>query len=150
MSNFKCEKCGTDIIDSPTGYVTRCGHYPKERAAREMEQRKRETEMLVNIQNIFANYIDIANPHLPLTLARYFEYLTAGLTAQLKAAKEARDVIFRGILTEIGAGMVMFVKSEEDRVWNQACERAKQIVTNYQKGDGIFQLAAIEPEKEKA
>ena len=30
MSNFTCPNCGTDIIDSPTGYVTECEHYPKE------------------------------------------------------------------------------------------------------------------------
>lgn len=28
MSNFKCEHCGTDIYDSPSGYVTGCDHYP--------------------------------------------------------------------------------------------------------------------------
>ena len=28
MSNFICEKCGKEIIDSPDGYVTGCEHYP--------------------------------------------------------------------------------------------------------------------------
>lgn len=28
MSNFKCEHCGTDCIDSPRGYVIGCEHYP--------------------------------------------------------------------------------------------------------------------------
>jgi hypothetical protein len=28
MSNFKCDKCGTDIIDSEKGYITGCIHYP--------------------------------------------------------------------------------------------------------------------------
>ena len=28
MSNFQCEKCGKNIIDSPTGYITGCKHYP--------------------------------------------------------------------------------------------------------------------------
>lgn len=28
MSNFSCEYCSTEIIDSPEGYVTWCSHYP--------------------------------------------------------------------------------------------------------------------------
>ena len=28
VSNFHCEHCGTAIIDSPTGYVAGCEHYP--------------------------------------------------------------------------------------------------------------------------
>lgn len=28
MSNFKCEQCGADCIDSPAGYITGCKHYP--------------------------------------------------------------------------------------------------------------------------
>jgi len=28
MSNFTCEKCGVDILDSPRGYITACEHYP--------------------------------------------------------------------------------------------------------------------------
>lgn len=30
MSNFICEKCGVEIIDSPNGYMTGCEHYPIE------------------------------------------------------------------------------------------------------------------------
>jgi len=30
MSDFKCEQCGKEIIDSPIGYITWCEHYPKE------------------------------------------------------------------------------------------------------------------------
>ena len=30
MSNFVCSACGALIIDSPTGYVTGCEHYPFE------------------------------------------------------------------------------------------------------------------------
>ena len=30
MSNFTCEKCNKDIIDSESGYVTGCEHYPVE------------------------------------------------------------------------------------------------------------------------
>jgi hypothetical protein len=28
MSNFACPVCGAASIDSPTGYVTGCEHYP--------------------------------------------------------------------------------------------------------------------------
>jgi hypothetical protein len=28
MSNFICDKCGTECVDSPIGYVTGCKHYP--------------------------------------------------------------------------------------------------------------------------
>lgn len=28
MSSFICEKCGTEILDSPHGYLTGCEHYP--------------------------------------------------------------------------------------------------------------------------
>jgi len=28
MSNFVCEHCGEAIIDTPTGYITGCKHYP--------------------------------------------------------------------------------------------------------------------------
>jgi hypothetical protein len=31
MSSFICDKCGTEIIDSPDGYLTECEHWPKER-----------------------------------------------------------------------------------------------------------------------
>ena len=27
MSSFRCEKCGTDIIDTQYGYVTECQHW---------------------------------------------------------------------------------------------------------------------------
>lgn len=30
MSNFTCSRCGIANIDSPTGYVAGCQHYPPE------------------------------------------------------------------------------------------------------------------------
>jgi hypothetical protein len=30
MSNFTCPDCGVDIIDSASGYITGCQHFPKE------------------------------------------------------------------------------------------------------------------------
>jgi len=49
--------------------------------------------------------------------------------------------ILRNIKTEIGAGMVMFPKSEAERAHNNACDRANTIITNYQEGYGLFQMA---------
>ena len=37
MSNFTCDKCGTELLDSPTGYTTFCPHYPKEWECRQCE-----------------------------------------------------------------------------------------------------------------
>jgi len=31
MSNFKCEKCGTNIMDSEEGYIRGCCHYPPDK-----------------------------------------------------------------------------------------------------------------------
>lgn len=39
MSNFTCQHCGTDIIDSPGGpYITECEHYPIEKVNSEMPE----------------------------------------------------------------------------------------------------------------
>jgi len=38
MSSFICEKCGKNIIDSDTGYITECDHYPMERMMSNREQ----------------------------------------------------------------------------------------------------------------
>ena len=32
MSNFLCEHCCKEIIDSPNGYITECPHHPKEKS----------------------------------------------------------------------------------------------------------------------
>jgi hypothetical protein len=48
--------------------------------------------------------------------------------------------ILRNIKTEIGAGMVLFPKSEAERAHNNACARANAIITNYQEGYGLFQM----------
>ena len=31
MSSFICPECGTEILDTPTGYITGCPHYPLKR-----------------------------------------------------------------------------------------------------------------------
>ena len=40
MSNFKCEKCGKDIIDSQTGYINGCEHYPLPELPSDIEEGK--------------------------------------------------------------------------------------------------------------
>ena len=44
------------------------------------------------------------------------------------------------IITEIGAGCVLFPKSKEDETWNNASQRAIRICSNYRNGDGLFQI----------
>lgn len=41
MSNFKCEKCGAEIIDSEVGYVSGCEHYPPEYVEFEVDFRNK-------------------------------------------------------------------------------------------------------------
>jgi aconitase A len=48
----------------------------------------------------------------------------------------------RGVRTEIGAGMVLFPRTIEERTWNNAHDRANQIVQNYIDGNGLFQITA--------
>jgi len=31
MSSFACEYCGTFLVDTPNGYITKCEHYPNRR-----------------------------------------------------------------------------------------------------------------------
>jgi hypothetical protein len=48
--------------------------------------------------------------------------------------------ILRNIQTEIGAGMVLFPRTPEERAHNNACDRANTIISNYQQGFGLFQM----------
>lgn len=48
----------------------------------------------------------------------------------------------RGIQTEIRAGKVMLPKTEQERTWNNAHDRALSIVANYIEGLGLFQITA--------
>jgi hypothetical protein len=57
--------------------------------------------------------------------------------------------ILNGIVTEIGAGKVMFPISEADRAHNHACERAISIIHNYREGYGLFQMTARKKKKEE-
>jgi hypothetical protein len=57
-------------------------------------------------------------------------------------AKPSAEMIevLRGIQTEIGAGMVLFPKSDAERAHNNACERANSIIANCIEGYGLFQM----------
>jgi hypothetical protein len=48
--------------------------------------------------------------------------------------------LLHNIKIEIGAGMVLFPKSEAERAHNDACDRANTIITYYQEGNGLFQM----------
>jgi hypothetical protein len=58
-----------------------------------------------------------------------------------KPSKETLEAL-RGIRTEIGAGMVILPRTVIERTWNDAHERANQIVQNYIDGNGLFQMTA--------
>lgn len=46
---------------------------------------------------------------------------------------------FDHIITEINAGCVLVPKTEIDKAWNEACNRACRIVRLYCNGQGLFQ-----------
>lgn len=48
--------------------------------------------------------------------------------------------VLKWIQTEIGAGMVLFPKTPEERAHNNACDRANAIIQNYKDGFGLFQM----------
>jgi hypothetical protein len=54
-------------------------------------------------------------------------------------SSETREVL-RYIQTEIGAGMVLFPKTDAEHAHNNACDRANTIIQNYADGVGLFQL----------
>lgn len=57
----------------------------------------------------------------------------------MKASLEVVKIL-NWITTEIGAGMVILPKSEAEHAHNNACERAKTIISNYKDGMGLFQM----------
>ena len=56
--------------------------------------------------------------------------------------------ILRNIRTEIGAGKVLFPKTEAERAHNNACDRANTIISNYAQGFGLFQMTRDAKQKE--
>ena len=60
----------------------------------------------------------------------------------MKSVNEA----FEGAITEIRAGEVLIPKSEADKAWNDASERAISICGNYQRGRGLFQQGQAKDE----
>ncbi len=57
--------------------------------------------------------------------------------------------ILRNIATEINCGKVLIARTHEERTWNNAHERALQIIANYAQGFGLFQMTRREPNAEK-
>ena len=55
--------------------------------------------------------------------------------------------ILRNIKTEIGAGMVMFPRGDAERGFNIGCGRANDIITNYERGYGLFQMVRDTPKE---
>jgi hypothetical protein len=53
---------------------------------------------------------------------------------------EDEKTAIEGAMTEIGAGRCMFPKNEVERTWNNACERALNILSRYRDGEGLFQI----------
>jgi hypothetical protein len=53
MSSFICEKCKKDIIDTPSGYITGCEHYPLETPLINLTKRK-----LIRFDLSITNYIE--------------------------------------------------------------------------------------------
>lgn len=64
-----------------------------------------------------------------------------------KPSKKTLEAL-RGVRTEIGAGKVMFPKSDADRAWNSCADRATRIISNYLDGEGLFQIAT-KPKRSK-
>ena len=54
------------------------------------------------------------------------------------------------IRAEINCGQVLFPKTDLDRVHNNACQRAMNIITNYAEGFGLFQMTKKLPAHPKA
>jgi hypothetical protein len=50
MSNFTCEICGTQILDSSNGFITECIHWPLGSiwSEMELEKAKKEAERIRN------------------------------------------------------------------------------------------------------
>lgn len=46
----------------------------------------------------------------------------------------------RNIRMEIGAGMILIPKSDAERAYNIACDRANSIIFNYMEGCGLVQM----------
>ncbi|HUT42704.1 MAG TPA: hypothetical protein VMW95_00100 [Desulfobacterales bacterium] len=53
--------------------------------------------------------------------------------------KKTNKTYYDDIITEIKAGMVIFISCPQDRAWNQASQRAIDIIKKYKKGNGLFQ-----------
>lgn len=62
----------------------------------------------------------------------------------MTVTKEVQQTL-NWILTEVGAGMCLVPKSDEEKTWNNAHERCKSIIYNYRDGIGLFQITTGKP-----
>lgn len=46
----------------------------------------------------------------------------------------------KGLLTELNAGKVLLPTTAEGKAWNNATDRAIELIKDYQHGDGLFQI----------
>lgn len=68
----------------------------------------------------------------------------------MKPDEKTREIL-RNITVEIGAGMVILPRSPEEHAWNNASDRARQIIHNYAEGYGLFQMTRdLADKQEKA
>jgi len=58
----------------------------------------------------------------------------------MSAISDEMKRVLNGIRTEIVAGSVTFPKTEDDRLWNRANDRAVRIIDGYLRGEGLFQM----------
>lgn len=71
-------------------------------------------------------------------------------SAAERGRKRAVEQVCEWIKTELFAGMAVTTSKIEQKVWNQAHKRAIDIVTNYQKGEGLFQITGTQHENTEA
>jgi hypothetical protein len=58
------------------------------------------------------------------------------MTSEMQSVRDE----FAGAVTEIIAAKVLHPRSEADRAWNDASDRAARLVKAYIAGDGLFQV----------
>lgn len=54
VSSFSCEKCGSDCIDTPNGYITGCEHYPITAMGKRLSDNEPFTTMMLREQEKLA------------------------------------------------------------------------------------------------
>lgn len=75
-------------------------------------------------------------------LATILDAMPEEASQSFAGARGSVPEVCKWIETELCAGMVLLPNSKEDRLWNQAHQRAIGIVANYRRGEGLFQMTA--------